>query len=505
MHNPKRLILALAIAAIAAPSGLAPAIPAAAAAPDPCAYPLTEENRPVAPPDAPAEEASFTDPTAETSSAEFVKVSHKVYIAPFARLEAQSAAHGICIEEGSNVQDNTLLKVNGGPINVGRNAIIAHGARLVGDGTAVSIAYQSACPLPAAGPDPNTLTRQRGESTAQLAERRGRQALANALAEAHSHFDCDEVPAFISFNALNESAISDGAILANQARLAPRVVLRPGYATYPGKYLRNQLQADSTGPFTTHKVRYVTAGDIIFMEHVLHVNECLALGYTRMYRDTPGSAIYPFGGPTSIEGIGPDPGSYHQCRFNNSSERPTIGYTEPPPRPRDPSLAVSDPNPAKKIRIIGDARLGDIDKIADHTSIRADEGEPFGFGRGVEWEFGTTFHALEPDAEGDIREIIVEDNVRIGPGVVVHGGGRRTRFGGFGDEPTTIHAGVVIGEGSVVFRSDVGAGTIIGKNVALVGWTNERPGGVLTETSVPNHCVKFEDTPAGECAYFVEW
>ena len=469
-----------------------------------CPYPLTPENRPVAPPTAPAETATFTDPTADTSGADFVFVSHKDYIAPFARLEAQSAAHGVCIEEASNIQDNTLLKAKGGPVNVGHHAIIAHGAEIVGDGTPVSIAYRSACPLPPPGPDPNILMRQPGESAGKFAERRGRQALANALAEAGAHYDCDEVPAFIGFNALNQSAISDGALLAAAGRLTRGVVLRPGYSSYPGKSLNSQAEADTPGPFNTHKVRFVTSGDIVFMENVLHVNECLARGYTLQYRDTA-RAVHPFGGPDSIRGIGIDPGSYHRCAFNNSSERPTIGYTQPPPRPRDVTLAVSDPNPSKKIRIIGDARLGDIDKIANHTSIRADEGEPFGFGRGIKWEFGTTFHALEPDVEGDIREIVVEDRARIGKRAVIHGGGRNTRFGGFGDEPTSIRAGAFIGEDAVVFRSDVGAGTHVGKKAVLVGWSNVRPGGVLSETTIPDRCVKFQETPPGECAYFVEW
>ena len=501
------LVLAAAVSslAFAAQPGAAPGeLTGAAAAATSCRYPLADDNRPVAPPDAPAERASFTDPTAATSRGQFVRVSHNVYIAPFARLEAQSRENGICIEEAANVQDNTLLKANGGPVDVGAHAIVAHGAEMIGAGTAVSIAHRDACPLPPAGTDPNTLTRLPGESAGAFAERRGRQALANALDGAGADYGCDEVPAFIGFNALNESAISDGSLLAAASRLARGVVLRPGYSSYPGKSLNSQAEADSPGPFNTNKVRFVNAGDIVFMEAVVHVNECLAKGYTLQYRDTA-RAVHPFGGPQSIHGIGIDPGSYHRCAFNKDSERPTIGYTQPPPRPRDPSLAVSDPNPAKKIRIIGDVRLGDIDKIQDHTSIRADEGEPFGFGRRVDWEFGTTFHALEPEEEGDIREIIVEDDVKIGRRAVIHGGGRLTRFGGFGDEPTELHAGVVIGEESVVFRSDVGLGTRVGKKAVLVGWTNERPGGVLTETSVPDRCVKFEDTPPGECAYFVEW
>lgn len=119
--------------------------------------------------------------------------------------------------------------------------------------------------------------------------------------------------------------------------------------------------------------------------------------------------------------------------------------------------------------------------------------------------FGTTFHALEPEPEDPVRDVIVEDGVEIGERAVVHGGGRRTRLGGFGDEPTEIHAGSVIGEFAVVFRSVLAFDTIVGEKAVVIGWTNERPGGVVTETVIPERCVKFEDTPTGECAYFVEW
>lgn len=477
----------------------------AAAAQPPCLVPLTDGNRPVAPPDAPDGKASFTDPTVEIVRPQFVRVAHSVYVGPFARLEAQSLARGICIEEGSNVQDNTLLQANGGAVHVGEAAIVAHGAEIVGDGTSVSIAHHPACPLPDATPD--VATGQRPDPNLwPTPEARGRQALANALADAGiTNPDCTKIPAFIGFNALSHSHIEDGALLAVASRLARGVVLRAGYSSYPGKSLNTQEEADTPGGDPAQfKVRFVTAGDIVFMHAVLHVNECLARGYTMQYRDEAG-AIHPFGGPHSIRGIGIDPGAYHGCAFNASSERPTIGYAEPPPRPRDPALAVSDPNPSKNIRIIGDARLGDIDQMQDRTSIRADEGEPFGFGRGVVSGAGTTFHALEPEEEGDIREIVVEDNVRLGERVVVHGGGRRTRFGGFGDEPTEIHAGSIVGRFAVVFRSDLAFNTRVGEKAVLIGWTNERPGGVITETIIPDRCVKFEDTPAGQCAYFVEW
>ena len=448
------------------------------AATSPCPYPLTEANRPVAPPAAPDDLATFTDPTAVVEGATNVRVAEKDYIAPFAKLSAQSTKEQVCIEEGSNVQDNTQVVANGGPVNVGRHAIIAHGAMLKGTGGAVSIAHRPACDpgthmLPPPGPPPETWP---------TPAERGRQALSNALAEAGAHYDCDEVPAFISFNALNNSHIEDGALLAATGRLVRGVTLRSGYSSLPGKSLNTQAQADNPA---LGKVRYVNAGDIIFMRGVLHVNECLAKGYTRMYR-----AI-----PTSIYGINLDPGQFHGCEFNHSSEAP---------RTLDRPQWV-DPSPDENVRIIGDAHFNDtseniLENISDFTAIRADEGEPFEFGRDVEWEKATTFHALEPSVEDPEVGVNIGDEVEIGERAVIHGGGRRARAGGPDPTPTNILAHSEIEPQAVVFRSFLDEETEVGFKAVLVGYDTKGPG-----EEIPDRCVKFSDTPRDQCAYFVEW
>lgn len=500
----------LAAAALATSSvGVAPVGPVTAA-PSPCPYPLVTANRPIAPPGAPDATASFTDPTAEIQSDEFVRVGEQVYIAPFARLEAQSNRDGICIEHASNIQDNTLLKVNGGPINVGEEAIVAHGGQLVGDGAPVSLGHHDACPLPAPGPNPSDPTSFDPASPAPATpEARGRQALANALFQAGvSHAECDKLPSFVGFNALNQSHVEDGAMLGALARLSRGVTLHAGYQAFPGKSLDSQAEADTPcGDPAACEVRYVNAGDIGFMYAVIHVNECLARGYTAQVRDAAG-AVHPFGGPDSVEGIGIDPGSYHRCEFNHTSERPTIGY--PPDTDlgvRDPSLAVHDPNPNKKIRIIGDVRMVDIDKINDNVSIRADEGEPMTFRQQIEWGFGNTFHALEVTPEDTQREVRILNNVKIEERVVIHGGGRRIRAGGPDPEPTLVEARVLIGKDSVIFRSHLAPDTQVGQRVVLAGYDNgcDADGNCTPGELIPDRCVKFIDTPANRCAYLVEW
>jgi carbonic anhydrase/acetyltransferase-like protein (isoleucine patch superfamily) len=475
-------IIALAVAAPAVSASTPEAGQSPAGEESPCPYPLTDHNRPVAPRGAPPELATFTDPTAVVEEGEDVRVSHKDYIGPFARLDADDGL--ICIEADSNAQDNTLLEADDAPIRVGRHGIMAHGAMTVADERPATLAHRSACPLPAPGPAPELLVRRSGESEGDFAERRGRQALANALAEAGAHYDCDDVPGFMSFNSLNRSVISDGAQLAATGRLQPGVVLRPGYVSYPGRSLNTQRQADTPGPVTTHKVRFINAGDIVFVRGVLHVNECLAEGYTEMY----------YTDPWSVRGINRDPGSHHECEFNHSSEPPTIG-----------GVPTVEPRPSKNVRIIGDAHLADplptvMANISPFTSIRADEGEPFEFGHGVKWGFGTTFHALEPTVEDPEVGVDIGDRVTIAERAVVHGGGRRARTGGPDPTPTHILADSRVGSLAVVFRSFLDERTIVGRKAVLAGYDTKGPGEVI-----PERCVKFSDTPRGECAYFVEW
>jgi carbonic anhydrase/acetyltransferase-like protein (isoleucine patch superfamily) len=483
---PIALAGALAPAAAGAASG--PAARAAQAEPaSPCPFPLTRQNRPVAPRGAPPEVATFTDPTAVVEGAEDVRVAEKDYIAPFSVLRADDAR--ICIEEGSNAQDNTLLDADDASIRLGRHAIMAHGSSVVADDRPATIAHRSACDprtghLPAPGPDPNLMERQPGESAGDFAERRGRQALSNALAGAHAHYDCDDVPAFISFNGRNESHISDGALVGATSRLASGVILRPGYTSYPGKSLNTQAQADTPGPPETHKVRLVNSGDIVFMEGVLHVNECLAEGYSEMY----------YTDPSSVRGVNRDPGTHHECTFNNSTEPPTFA-----------GAPTIDPSPPQHVRIIGDAHFNDsygtvMRNISDFTAIRADEGEPFQFGFGVKWGSHVSMHALEHTVEDPEVGVDLGNNVTVGERAVIHGGGRRARTGGPDPTPTHILDRSVVSPYAVVFRSFVDPDTFIGRKAILVGYDTLTPG-----ERIPDRCVKFTETPRNACAYYVEW
>jgi carbonic anhydrase/acetyltransferase-like protein (isoleucine patch superfamily) len=339
---------------------------------------------------------------------------------------------------------------------------------LLGAGQEVSIAHRGACPLPAPGRDP---------ATRATAAARGRQALANALAEAGERdVDCRRVPAFMSFNALNRSVIEDGGTLSALSRLSPGVVLRAGFVSQPGKSLDRQREADDPA---LGEVRYMNAADVLFMRAVLEVNQCLARGYATMARRSP----------SSVRGINLDPGAFHRCEFNRTSDAPRIG-----------GRRVRDPRPRRNVRIIGRVTIVDIRGISSGTAIRADEGDPMGMGARIRWLPGSTFHALERSFEQEEVGVALGDGVRIGRHVVVHGGGRRTAAGAPLDEPTTIRTGSVVGEFSVVFRAFLAERTRVGARSVVVGYESRTPGEVI-----PPRCVKLQGTPRGVCAYRVEW
>ena len=259
------------------------------------------------------------------------------------------------------------------------------------------------------------------------------------------------------------------------SRLDRGLTLPTGFVSLPGVNIDTPAEASDPG---LGKVRLITPGDVVFMAGVLHVNECLARGYSGMYRAEQ----------ETVFGIGPDPGLYHHCEFNATSELPTIGGEQ-----------AFEPRPSPEIRIIGDARIGDISGISEGTSIRADEGEPFTMGLGIHWGSSTTFHALEATDDEEVG-ISIGDRVTFDPNVVIHGGGRRTRTGGISEEPTTILDGSRIGPQAVIFRSSLGPETHVGFKAAIIGYDNPAGG-----ERIPPRCVKFQETPPGACAYFVEW
>lgn len=270
-------------------------------------------------------------------------------------------------------------------------------------------------------------------------------------------------PAFVGFNSYIDGATVDpGAMVTHLARVAPGVVIHRGHKVLPGKFVRTQAEADS---FALGKVVPMNAADIAFMEGVLHVNGEFADGYAEMAHASPGGIL----------GIGRDPG---QSDFNPESDAPEIGGRR-------------GVKPTFRNRIVGQVRIPssaeELDqRLGRQIAIRADEGEPFVFGRIGRMQDRVTFHALEHSS------IQVGDDVEFGYHVVVHGGADE---GNTPHETTTIEPGVVAKDWSVVFRSTIGRGSVIGTRAYIDG--SQIPAG----TVVPDRAIIIKNKQVGT----VEW
>ena len=258
-------------------------------------------------------------------------------------------------------------------------------------------------------------------------------------------------PAFVGFNSYIDGATVDpGAMVTHLARVAPGIVIRKGLKVLPGKFIRTQAEADSVA---LGKVAHMTEADQAFMDGVLHVNGTFAEGYADMAHMTP----------SSISGIGRDPGHND---FNPESDVPTLG-------------GARALKPEFRNRIVGRVTIAssadEVDaRLGKHVAIRADEGEPFVFGTIGRVQDRVTFHALEHS------NIAVGDGVELGYHVVVHGG---ADDGNAPNETTTIDDAAVVKDWSVIFRSTIGKGGVIGTR-AYVDGSQIAPGTVVPDRAI---------------------
>lgn len=270
-------------------------------------------------------------------------------------------------------------------------------------------------------------------------------------------------PSFVGFNAYVDGAVvEDDAMVGVLARVAPGVVIRSGKKVLPGKFVRTQGEADSVA---LGKVALVTDADRTFMEGVLHVNVAFASGYTKLYQSSPGQ----------VRGIARDPG---ESAFNPDADLPALGG-----RP----LSKAD----FSARIIGKVAMANTAEelarvLGSSVAIRADEGDGFRFGRIAHVQDRVTFHALEHTS------MHVGDRFNAGFHVVVHGG---EDSGNTPHETTRLDDDVTVGDWSVVFRSTVGKGSVIGVR-AFVDGSQLAPG-----TVVPDRAIIIDNKRVGS----VEW
>jgi carbonic anhydrase/acetyltransferase-like protein (isoleucine patch superfamily) len=383
----------------------------------------TRQNLPVCESDASAEEATFLDPTTTVVGGRHITLAESIYVGPFAELIASRKAP-ISIGPETNVQDNVLIQARPDSsrsgqegaadgaghaaegVEIAERVILAHGSSVIGpaqigvEGTGIA-------------PDPD-----------------------------------DDQEVFLSFGSQVDGAVLEkNTGISALGRVGPGVRLRSGFIVLPGKDVTTQAEADDPA---LGKVRLINEADVAFNEAVLEVNVAFAREYTELYREDP-SAVY---------GVNVDPGG---TAFNPDRDLPSFAGEE-------------QADPDSDNRIIGgidfDDRLRELSRaIGDRISLRADEGEDFVVGHVAEMGDEVIFHALE---ETDLE---VGDDVTYGDDVIVHGGGRVT-VAGSPEEPTKVGDDVTLEDGAVVFRSTIGAGAVIGERSVVVG-TDLAPGAVV--------------------------
>ena len=205
---------------------------------------------------------TFVDPTATLEKPEAISLGELDYVGPFAHLKAGGKDKRIRIGDESNIQDNVIVDASGGPVVLGDQAILAHGATAKG-GAGMSIGKKGSCPGGA-----------------------------------------ERCPSFVSFNAeVDGAVIEKDAMVSALARVAPGIRIPSGRKVLPGKLIDSQDEVAT-------KTAVVTEADRAFMDGVVHVNVELAKGYTDLEHEDHGH----------VEGINYDP----DTEFNPGRQLPTF-------------------------------------------------------------------------------------------------------------------------------------------------------------------------------------
>lgn len=293
----------------------------------------TAANLPICPNAAPAESASFIDPTATIINPTNITLGENVYVAPFAELNATNAP--ISIAADSNVQDQAIITASGTGVEVGERVIMAHMATIKG---AAKIGLQGST-----GPftDPVTNTQ-----------------FSNTIPETFLAFNCE----------VDGATIERNSVVNFLSRVGPGVTLPAGKVVLPGKNVTTNLEASSG---TLGKVANLTQADVRLMEGVVAVNEALAKGYAELARADL----------SNVRGI-----NYAPVTSFNSGGLPQIGGSP-----------TRDPNYRNRIIgniVLQDSLANLNNKLANRISLRGDEGQPLNVGTIAGMANNVVFHAL---------------------------------------------------------------------------------------------------------------
>ncbi|OCQ97282.1 acetyltransferase [Nostoc sp. MBR 210] len=294
----------------------------------------TVANLPVCPSTAPSASASFIDPTATVTNPTNITLGEKVYVAPFASLNATNAP--ISIAADSNVQDQVKITASGTGVDIGPRVIMAHMATIKG---AAKIGTQG--------------------STGPFTDPVSNTQFSNTVPETFLAFNCE----------IDGATVERNTVVNFLARVGPGVTLPAGKVVLPGKNVTTNLEATSG---LLGKVANLTQADIALMEGIIEVNEAFAQGYTDLARADL----------TNVTGI-----NYAPVTAFNSGGLPQIG-----------GVSTRDPNFRNRIigNITFQDSLATLNyNLANRISLRADEGEPFNVGQIAGMANDVVFHALE--------------------------------------------------------------------------------------------------------------
>ncbi|MCP6762070.1 MAG: acetyltransferase [Fischerella sp. CENA71] len=370
----------------------------------------TTNNLPICPSTAPSESASFLDPTAIIKNPINITLGEKVYVAPFAELDATNAP--INIDADSNVQDQVKIIASGTGVEIGKRVIMAHMATIKG---AARIGIQGST-----GPFTDPIT--------------------------NTQFNNDTPETFLAFNCeVDGATIERNTVINFLSRVGPGVTLPAGKVVLPGKNVTTNLQATSG---SLGKVANLTEADVRLMEGIIEVNEAFAKGYTELARADL----------SNVQGI-----NYAPATFFNSGSLPRIGGS-----------VTRDPNFRNRIIgniVLQDSLATLSNKLANRISLRADEGEPFNVGQIAGMANDVVFHALETTSLTLGNRIGYGPRALVHGGRQVVNGvanGPETSLGdavGLGPNSVVFRASIgnnsALGQRSAVFNSTVAPRTAI--------------------------------------------
>ena len=295
----------------------------------------TVGNLPICPSTAPSESASFLDPTATITNPTNITLGEKVYVAPFAKLDATNAP--ISIAADSNVQDQVKHYSFGK-----RECRLASGS------------LWHTWP-----PSKVQLKIGTQGSTGLLLTRLLILSSATTVPEVFLAFNCE----------IDGATVERNTVVNFLARVGPGVTLPAGKVVLPGKNVTTYLQATSGA---LGKVANLTEADVALMEGIIEVNEAFAQGYTDLARADS----------TNVTGI-----NYAPVTAFNTGGLPQLN-----------GISTRDPNFRNRIIgnvVLEDSFTNLNYKIGNRISLRADEGEPFNVGQIAGMANDVVFHALE--------------------------------------------------------------------------------------------------------------